>query len=70
MLILNKLFQKARILVYTQFKLMRYLQSDAISVLFIEKANMKNFVRDHSNMLIKSVKSIDKKVIRIAVLEY
>lgn len=48
---------------------MEYLQSEAISTILIEKANLKNWVKDHSNMLIRVAKSIDKKVIGIEVLE-
>lgn len=46
------------------------MQSGAISILLIEKSNAENLVRDHSNMLIRVAKSVDKKVIGRKALEH
>lgn len=69
-LVLNESLQKTGILAYTWFNRVGYLQSGAISILLIEKSNAENLVRDHSNMLIRVAKSVDKKVIGRKALEH
>lgn len=69
MLVLNELQQKAGIPAYTQFSRVRYLQLGAIFVLLTEKSKADNVVKDHSNMLIRVAKSVNKKVIDIEALE-
>lgn len=69
MLVLNESLQKSGIPVYTRFNKVGYLQLGAIFALLMEKSSAENLVRDHSNMLIRAVKSIDKKVICIQALE-
>ena len=69
MLILNESLQKAGIPAYTRFSRVGYSQSGAISALLTEKSNAENLVRDHSNMLIRAAKSVEKKVIGIEALE-
>lgn len=49
---------------------MRYTQFEVISVLLKEKAIVEDFVKEHANILIKAVKSIEKMVIKVEVLEY
>lgn len=39
-------------------------------MLLTKKLNAENIVRDHSNMMIRVVKSVDKKVIGIEALKY
>lgn len=69
MLVLNESLQKAGIPAYTRFSRVGYSQSGAIFALLTEKLNAENLVRDHSNMLIRAVKSVDEKVIGIEALE-
>lgn len=48
---------------------MGYAQSGAISAFFKEKASVEDFVKEHSNILIRAAKSIDKAVIGVEALE-
>lgn len=68
-LILNKSLQKAGIPAYARFSRVGYSQSGAIFALLTEKLDAENLVRDHSNMLIRIAKSVDKNVIGIKALE-
>lgn len=69
-IILNKSLQKARVLVYTQFNKVEYLQSKVISTLVTEKWNTENLVKNHSNILIRAAKLINNKVICVETLKY
>lgn len=68
-LALNKSLQKAGVLAYTWFSKVGYLQSEAISALFTEKSNAEKLISNHSNILIRAAKSVDKGVIEIEALE-
>ena len=69
-LALNKSLQKARIPADTKFSRVRYLQSEVISTLFIEKSSAEQLVSNHSNILIRAAKIIDIDVIAVKPLEY
>ena len=68
-LVLNESLQKAGIPAYIRFSRVRYSQPGAISALLTEKSSAEDLVKDHSNMLIRAAKSVDKKVIGIEALE-
>lgn len=69
-LALNKSLQNARILTYTRFGRVRYLQCGAISALFIEKSNIKQLVSNYSNILIRVAKIIDTEIIGMETLKH
>ena len=69
MLVLNELLQKTRVSVYIQFSRVRYAQSGTILTLLTEKSSAENLVREHSNLLIRAAKSVDKGVIGVEALE-
>lgn len=68
-LVVNESLQKAGILVYTRFSRVGYLQLRAISALLTEKSSAKNLVRNHFNILIRTAKSVNEKIIGIEALE-
>lgn len=69
-LVLNKSLQKTGASIYIKFCQVGYAQSGAILVLFKEKASAEDLVKEHFNILIKAVKSIDKAIIKMEVLEH
>lgn len=66
--------QKVRELALIQVSRIKYLQSSAILVLFIEKVNikklLKKLLKKYINKLIKVAKIIDMTIIRAKILEY
>ena len=70
MLALNKSLQKAGIPpAYTRFSRVGYSQSGAISALLTEKSSAEQLVNNHSNILIRAVKTVDMGVIGVEALE-
>lgn len=69
MLVLNKSLQKTRVLIYIRFSQVKYAQSGAILALFMEKPSTEDLVREYFDLLIKAIKSVDKRVIVVEVLK-
>ncbi len=68
-LVLNESLQKTRVPAYIRFCRVGYAQSGAISALLTEKSSAEDLIKEHSNMLIRAAKSIDKAVIWVEALE-
>ena len=69
MLVLNKSLQKTGVPAYLQFCRVGYAQSGAISALLTEKSSAEELIREHSNILIRAAKSVDKGVIGFEALD-
>ena len=63
------MLQKTEILVYVRFNKVCYSQSDAISGLPIERFNMEDLIKNYLNILIWTIKSMNKKVIGVEAFE-
>ena len=70
MLALNKLPKKTGMSAYIRFNKIKYLQSRAIAILLSEKLSTEDLIRNHSNILIRGIKSANEKVIDIKALEH
>lgn len=69
MLVLNKSLQKAEILPYIRFNMVRYTLSKVILALPTEKLNATNLVKVYFNMPIRAAKSVNKNEIGIETLK-
>lgn len=68
-LALNKKLKQLNVLACIRFSKRRYSYLSAISDLAIEESNTEDLLRDYSTILIKVIKSEDKKVINVKALE-
>lgn len=69
MLVLKKVLQLVNLPHYIKFGKLRYSQFEVISRLLIEKFNVKELLKDYLTILIQAIKSIDKGVIEVEILE-
>ena len=69
MLVLNEALQRVNLPAYIRFSKVGYSQSGAISRLLTEKSNTEDLLRDHSTILIRATKSVNKEVIGVESLE-
>lgn len=63
MLGLNEYLQNVDISAYVKFSKVSYSQLGGIFRLLIKRSNAKNFIKNHSNILIQATKSIHQRVI-------
>ena len=68
-LLLNNSLQKTGLPAYMRLMRVSYSQSGAISGLLIERYNVEDLIKQHSNMLIRAPKLIDEGVIGVEMLE-
>ena len=69
MLVLNESLQRAGVPAYVRFGRVGYSQSGVISGLLTERSNAEDLIKQHSNMFIRSAKSVDEGVIGVEALE-